>query len=52
MYLSVKIDENWNWQHHINNLAAKLNRANALLLKFENYVNLKTRRCIYCAIFD
>ena len=37
----VKIDENMNWHHHINDLAAKLNRANALLFKIRNYVNQK-----------
>ena len=30
-YLVVKIDENLSWHHHINDLTAKLNRANALL---------------------
>ena len=30
-YLGVKIDENLNWHHHINDLAVKLNRANACL---------------------
>ena len=30
----------------------KLNRANALLLKIRNYVNMKTLRNIYFAIFD
>ena len=32
----VKIDENLNWHHHINDLAAKLNRTNALLFKVRN----------------
>ena len=27
-YLSVKIDTNLTWQHHVNNLSMKLNRAN------------------------
>ena len=35
-YLGVKIDENFNWHHQINDLAAKLNRANALLFKIRN----------------
>ena len=30
-YLVVKIDENLSWHRHINDLTAKLNRANALL---------------------
>ena len=33
-YLGVKIDRNFTWQQHINDLSIKLNRANALL--FEN----------------
>ena len=50
-YLVVKIDENVNRNHHINDLAAKLNRANALLIKIRNYVNQKVLRSIYFAIF-
>ena len=40
-YLGVKIDENLNRQHHINDLAAKLNRPNALLCKIKDYVSQK-----------
>ena len=50
-YLGVKIDENLNWHHHIHDLAAKLNRANAFLFKIRNYVNQKLLRSIYFAIF-
>ena len=53
-YLGAKIDENLNWHHHINDLAAaaKLNSANALLFKIKSYVNQKVlRRSIYFAIF-
>ena len=32
-YLGVKIDTNFTWQHHVNDLSIKLKRANALLLK-------------------
>ena len=28
-YLEVKIDQQLTWQHHINNLSVKLNRADA-----------------------
>ena len=35
-----------------NDLAAKLNRANALLFKIRDYVNQKVLRFIYFAIFD
>ena len=52
-YLGVKIDANLSWQHHVNNLSIKLNRANALLFKMRKYVSLKTLiRSIYFAIFD
>ena len=46
-YLGVKIDENLNWHHHINDLAAKLKTANALLFIIRNYVNQKVLRSIY-----
>ena len=51
-YLGVKIDTNLTWQHHINDLSIKLNRANALLFKIRKYVSLKILRSIYFAIFD
>ena len=46
-YLGVKVDENLNWHHHINDLAAKLKTANFLLFKIRNYVNQKVLRFIY-----
>ena len=51
-YLGVKIDTNLTWQHHVNDLSIKLNRANALLFKIRKYVSLKILRSIYFAIFD
>ena len=51
-YLGVKIDTNLSWQHHVNDLSVKLNRANALLLKMRKYVSCKILRSIYFAIFD
>ena len=51
-YLGVKIDANLSWQHHVNDLSIKLNRANALLFKMRKYVSLKILRSIYFAIFD
>ena len=32
-YLGIKIDENLTWIDHINDIATKLNRANAMLFK-------------------
>ena len=47
-YLGIKIDENLeNWKHHINEVSAKLIRANAILFKIRNFVNPKILRPIY-----
>ena len=43
-YLGVKIDTNLTWQHHVNNLSIKLNRANALVFKMRKYVSPKILR--------
>ena len=51
-YLGVKIDENFNWDLRINDLAAKLNRANTHLSEIRNYVNQNLLRYIYFAVFD
>ena len=51
-YLGVRIDKFLHWHDQVNSIAVKLNRANALLLKIKNYVNMKTLRNIYYAIFD
>ena len=51
-YLGVKIDNKLNWNEHINDVAIKLNRANVMLYKTRDYVNEKTLRSIYYAIFD
>ena len=40
-YLDVKIDTNLTWQHHVNDLSMKLNRANALLFKIKKLLVLK-----------
>ena len=50
-YLGV-IDANLTWQHHVNDLSIKLNRANALLFKMRKYVSPKILRSINFAIFD
>ena len=36
----------------MNNIAVKLNRANILLLKIRNYVNIKILKNIYFVLFD
>ena len=51
-YIGVRIDKFLHWHNQKNNITMKLNRAKALLLKIRNYVNLKTLRNVYYAIFD
>ena len=51
-YLCVKIDQHLTWQHHINDLSVKLNRANALLFKIWKFVDDKILRSIYFANFE
>ena len=50
-YLGVKIDTNLTWQHHVNDLSIKLNRASAFLFKSRKCVSPKILRSIYFAIF-
>ena len=40
-YLGVSIDKFLHWHDHVNNIAVKRSRANALLLKIRNCVNMK-----------
>ena len=40
-YLGIKTDENLNWHEQINNVAVKLNRANAMLSKVRQFVHKK-----------
>ena len=51
-YLGVRIDKFLHRHDQVDNIAVKLIRANALLLKIRNYVKMKTLRNIYFAIFD
>ena len=41
-YLGILIDKNLNWYHQISNVAAALNRANAMLSKITHFVNFNT----------
>ena len=45
-YLGLKIDANFTWQHHVNDLSIKLNRAHALLFTMKKYVSFKILRPI------
>ena len=51
-YLSIKIDENLTWIDHVNDIAITLNRANAMLFKVREFVNIKILKSIYYGIFD
>ena len=51
-YLGIKIEQNLNWKDYINDIAVNLNRANALLFKIRNSVNITIFKTIYFAIFD
>ena len=51
-YPGVKINAHLTWQHHVNDLSIKRNRANTLLFKMRKYVSLKILRSNYFAIFD
>ena len=51
-YLGIVIDKNLNWHHQISNVAAKLNRANAMLSKIRHFVNFNTLKSIYHAILE
>ena len=46
-YLGLKIDTNFSWQYHDNDLSIKLNRADAVFFKMRKYVSLKILRSIY-----
>ena len=51
-YLGIKVDENLNWKHHVNDISAKSISANAILFKIRNYVNPKLLRSVYFAIIE
>ena len=48
----IRIDQNLNWKHHINDVSTKLIKANAILFKIRNFVNPKILRSIYFSIFE
>ena len=50
--LGIKIDEKLTWIDHINDIAIKLNRANAMKFKVRDFVNAKILKSRCYAIFD
>ena len=51
-YLRVKIDDHLTWKPHIYEISAKLNKANAMFSKIRHFVDQKTLKAIYHAIFE
>ena len=51
-YLGIKVDRILTWQHHVNGISIKLDRANTFFFKMRKYVSLVIRRSIYFDIFD
>ena len=51
-YLGAKIDNQLSWIAHINDIAIKLNRANALLFKIRDLVDSNILKSIFHAIFE
>ena len=51
-YLGIKIDNNFNWRSHIDDIALTLIRANAMLYKVRDYVNAGISKMIYHALFE
>ena len=41
-YLGIHLDKYFNWKHQINNVAIKLNNANAVLSKIRHNVDIKS----------
>ena len=46
------IDGKLNWKSHVNAVATKLNRENALLHKVRDFVNANILKSIYYALFE
>ena len=51
-YTQQKIDEDLTWKPYTDGISAKLNEANAMLSKIRHFVDQKTLKAIYHAIFE
>ena len=51
-YVDIKTDESLTWNEYINDIAIKLNRANAMIHKVREFVNTRVLKLIFHAIFD
>ena len=51
-YRGINIDENLNWRQQISQIAIKLNKKNGILSKLSHFIDKKTMKLIYHAIFE
>ena len=51
-YLGIRIDNKLNWKAHINNIALRLIRANAMLYKVRDIVDAGILKSIYHTLFE
>ena len=51
-YLGITIDNKLNWKAHIDNIAVKLIRANKMLYKVRDYVNIEIIKSIHHTLFE
>ena len=46
-YLGINIDENLNWKQQISDITITLNKANDILSKLRQFMDIKTLKSIY-----
>ena len=51
-YLGINIDENLTWKQEKSDIAIKLNMANDILSKLRHFIDRKTLKSVYHAIFE
>ena len=49
-HLGIKTDENLTWTDHIDDIAIKLNRDNAMLFKVREFVDTKIQIMLYLTV--
>ena len=48
----IQVDKRLTWKQQINDVALKLNKANAMLSKIRRALDIKTLRAVYYALFE
>ena len=51
-YHGVKIDSKLNWKNHVNAIATKLHRTNAMLCKVRDFVNANVLKSIHYTLLE